>query len=331
MQNSIIAPIAIHKTVLQISKALLSIVVYSAVISCGSKPASDLKNGESALEGSVSISGAFALYPLANVWAEEFHKENPDVRLNISAGGAGKGMADVLMGATDIGMFSREITQVEKGKGVWWIAVARDAVIPTVSDKNPLLNQLKKEGLTPKELSEMFLADGDKRWKKSSYRINVYTRSDAAGAADVWAQYLGGKSQGDLKGIAVYGDPGLAEAVRNDVNGIGFNNVNYVFDLNTGNKYPGIEIAPIDVNGNGKIDQAEDFYQSLDSITKAIGDGRYPSPPARQLYFISKGKPTDPVVTAFLKWILDKGQELVTTNGYVELSPEVIDAQRQKF
>jgi phosphate transport system substrate-binding protein len=323
--------ITTHKTGREISKAMLFIIANSILVSCGPSTSTDSKNAGPELEGSVSISGAFALYPLANAWAEEFRKEYPDVRLNISAGGAGKGMADVLTGATDIGMFSREITQVEKDKGVWWIAVARDAVVPTISDKNPLLRQLMEEGVTRKELSEMFLADGDKRWKKSSYKINVYTRSDAAGAADVWAQYLGGKSQEDLKGIAVYGDPGLAEAVRNDDKGIGFNNVNYAFDLNTGKKYPGVEVVPIDVNGNGKIDAAEDFYESLDSITNAIADGRYPSPPARELYFISKGKPTDPAVTSFLKWILDKGQDLVITNGFVKLSPEVINAQRQKF
>ncbi|HEX8041931.1 MAG TPA: PstS family phosphate ABC transporter substrate-binding protein [Chryseosolibacter sp.] len=316
------------------SKKYLSIGLLAALLSCGPSRGNDSQdaNGDQQTpEGSVSISGAFALYPLANVWAEEFRKEYPDIRLNISAGGAGKGMADVLTGATDIGMFSREITQVEKDKGLWWIAVARDAVVPTISDKNPLLNQLKEEGLTQKELSHMFLDDGDKRWKKSSYKINVYTRSDAAGAADVWAQYLGGKSQEDLKGIAVYGDPGLAEAVRNDDLGIGFNNVNYAFDLNTGKKYPGIEVAPIDLNSNGTLDADEAFYQSLDSITKAIADGRYPSPPARQLYFISRGKPADPAVLAFLKWILEKGQDLVSKNGYVKLSTDVIDAQRQKL
>ena len=47
------------------------------------------------------MSGAFALYPLANKWAEEFQKIHPDVRFNISAGGAGKGMADALARAVD--------------------------------------------------------------------------------------------------------------------------------------------------------------------------------------------------------------------------------------
>lgn len=310
---------------------LLLIFSSGILISCGSSAGSDGTTDEKAIEGSVSISGAFALYPLTNVWASEFRKEYPNVRLNISAGGAGKGMADVLTGAADLGMFSREITQAEKDKNVWWISVARDAVLPTISDKNPLLAQIRKEGLTQKELKHIFLDPGTKTWKNSSVRISVYTRSDAAGAADVWARYLGAENQEDLLGIAVYGDPGLAEAVKSDPKGIGYNNVNFAFDLRSGAKYAGIEVVPIDVNGNGQVDPEEDFYQNIESIVKAIADGRYPSPPARELYFISRGEPTDPAVKAFLKWILDKGQTFVQSNGYVRLSEDLIARQKKKL
>jgi phosphate transport system substrate-binding protein len=83
-------------------------------------------------EQTISLSGAFALYPLVIKWSEEYQKENPDIRFNISAGGAGKGMADALSGTVDLGMFSREIAQAEIDKGVWSVAVTKDAVIPTV-------------------------------------------------------------------------------------------------------------------------------------------------------------------------------------------------------
>lgn len=299
--------------------------------SCTSSSKDQKSSEDNGLKGSISISGAFALYPLMNVWAEEFRKEHPDVRFNISGGGAGKGMADVLAGATDLGMFSRDITDIEKEKGVWWISVTKDAVIPTVSDRNPVLEQLKHEGLTKEALKSYFLQEGKHKWKNSGADLNVYTRSDAAGAAAVWAQYLGGSGQEDLKGIAVYGDPGLADAVKNDPNGLGFNNIIYVYDLQSGKKYPGLEVAPIDVNGNGKIDPEEDFYQDIHAITNAIIDGRYPSPPARELYLISKGKPQNPLVSTFLLWVLEKGQGMVKENGYIQLSEEVIQAQKNKL
>lgn len=283
------------------------------------------------LKGSISISGAFALYPLVNVWAGEFSKLYPDVRINISAGGAGKGMADVMSGAVDLGMFSRDFTPSEKEKGVWWVSVTKDAVLPTISDHNPLLERLKEEGITRKELRNIFLEDGKKNWKKSNVEINVYTRSDAAGAAVVWAQYLGGTGQEDLRGIAVYGDPGLADAVKNDPVGIGFNNVIYIYDLNTGRKYDGIEVVPIDINENGLVDPDESFYESLKEIDSAIANGRYPSPPTRELFLISNGTPVKTEVKAFLNWILEEGQEFVDENGYIRLSKKVIDTQKLKL
>lgn len=300
-----------------------------ALSACGTKSEKTSENGE--LSGSVSISGAFALYPLVNVWAEEFRKEHPDVRFNISGGGAGKGMADVLGGATDLGMFSREITPAELEKGAWSVSVAKDAVVPTISNQNPVLAQLKKEGLTREILAAYFLGDGKKVWKNTTSEVNVFTRSDAAGAAATWATYLGAAGQEQLKGIAVYGDPGLADAVKKDPNALGYNNLIYVYDINSGLKYEGMEVVPIDVNGNGTIDPEENFYDNLKDLATAIADGRYPSPPARELYLVSQGKPENPAVQAFISWILTDGQKFVEANGYIGLSGDVIGVQQKKL
>lgn len=299
--------------------------------SCKNQDKTDNSSSNQEIEGRITLSGAFALYPLANVWAEEFRKEYPKVRFNISAGGAGKGMADVLAGASDLALFSKDISQVEANLGAYGFAVTKDAVIPTISSKNPLLDQIKKEGLTRETLASYFLNDGKKYWKNTKEEVNVYTRSDASGAADVWVKFLGGNAQEELKGIAVFGDPGLAEAVKNDVKGIGFNNVIYVYDLNSGEKYPGVDVAPIDLNGNGVIDPDEDFYNNLGEITKAIADGRYPSPPARELFLVSKGKPDSPVVKLFLEWVLTKGQAFILPNGYIQLDESKIATELKRI
>jgi len=58
----------------------------------------------------------------------------------------------------------------------------------------------------------------------------------------------------------------------------------------------------------------------------AIADGRYPSPPAREIYFVSKGVPTDPVAVAFLQYILTDGQKDNVRQGYISISQEKLDA-----
>jgi len=313
----------------------LTVLTLVTMFGCGGKKDS----GESTsgkLEGTISLSGAFALYPLANKWAEEFNKTYPDVRFNISAGGAGKGMADALAGAVDLGMISREIKDEEKAKGAWPVAVTKDAVIPTISSSNPVLAALKEKGLTKEEFRKIFITAEFKTWGQAietsaPEKINVYSRSDASGAAATWAQYLGGKEQDELKGIGVFGDPGLADAVKKDFNGIGFNNIIYVFDINSKAKYSGIEVLPIDVNGDNKITAEEQLYGDMNQLIAAINDGRYPSPPARELYFVSKGKPQSEAVTIFLKWVLNEGQKFVIETGYIQLPAERLKAEVEKL
>ena len=282
------------------------------------------------------MSGAFALYPLANRWAEEFQKIHPDVRFNISAGGAGKGMADALAQAVDLGMLSREIKPEETNIGAWSIAVTKDAVVPTINPENPVAGILKQKGVSQEELSKIFITGEITSWGQvigtaNNSKIKVYSRSDASGAAATWAQYLGGKEQDVLKGLGVFGDPGLADAVKKDTEGIGYNNVIYVYDLTTKAKYPGMDVLPIDTNGDDQISANEMFYDNLDTLITAIDDGRYPSPPARELYFVSKGKPENAVVKEFLRWVLKDGQQYAGETGYMSLSGAKVDAELKKI
>ncbi|MCX6267989.1 MAG: PstS family phosphate ABC transporter substrate-binding protein [Bacteroidetes bacterium] len=288
------------------------------------------------LKGKITLSGAFALYPMAVKWAEEFQKLHPEVIVNVSAGGAGKGMTDALSKMVDLGMYSKSVSPEEQAKGAWWIAVAKDAVLPTINASNPVLADLKKKGLTRQKFYDIFISGNVKTWgqavgNSSKVELNVFTRSDACGAAEMWAKYLNGKKQEDLQGLGVNGDPGVADAVRRTPEGIGFNNLGFVYEMSTRKIYAGLDVVPIDLNGNGVIDPDEDFYGSMDLVMKAINEGKYPSPPARDLYLVSGGKPTNMLVKTFLKWVMSDGQKYVTEAGYVMIKPEQITTELQKL
>jgi len=283
----------------------------------------------------ISISGAFALYPLAVKWAEEYQKLHPGITIDISAGGAGKGMTDVLSGMVDLAMFSRSVSSEEVQKGAWYIAVSRDAVLPMVNSNNPHLAALQLRGITQVEFTDIFITKKVTEWnqltaKPGHDKINVFTRSDACGAAEMWGKYLG-KNQESLLGVGVFGDPGISDAVKNDQLGIGYNNVIYAFDIKSRKPYPGVNVVPIDINSNGRIDAGENFYSSLDSVMMAIREGKYPSPPARDLYLISKGAPVKESVRSFLEWILTDGQKFVNDAGYVQLKPSQIETEKAKL
>ncbi len=244
-------------------------------------------------------------------------------------------MADALAGTVDLGMFSREIAQEEKDRGVWWIGLCIDAVLPTISVDNPYLETIKNRGLTKEEFTGIFIDGSITDWGDvlnidDSREIQVYTRSDACGAAGTWAKYIGGKQE-DIKGVGIHGDPALAEAVSKDHTGIAFNNTAYIYDINTGKKRPGIEVIPTDINGNDTIDPEEDFYDTFYAILKAIAEGDYPSPPARELYFVAKGKPEKQAILDFIKWTLTDGQKFVKEAGYVPITQDKINHYLNKL
>lgn len=286
------------------------------------------------LQGTITVSGAWALYPMMVRWGEEFQKLHPAVKFDISAGGAGKGMADALVGAADIGMVSREVYPEEIEKGAFWVSVTRDAVFLTVNENNPVWNDLHKKGVSRETLIDIYITGKPTTWgqvvgqPEISDPIHIFTRSDAAGAPATWAAYLG-KQQEDLLGVGVYGDPGVLEAVIKDPLGIGFNNLNYAFDMETGQPMAGARVAPLDVNNNGQADP-EEIYDSKEQAIDAVATGHYPSPPARDLNLVTRGKPTG-LVSAFMKWVLIDGQQYVAEVGYIPLTEQQLNAELGKL
>jgi phosphate transport system substrate-binding protein len=286
--------------------------------------------------GQISISGAFALYPMVIKWADEYKKVNKGIRFDISAGGAGKGISDALNGMVELGMVSRDIYPEEIKNGAFPIAVTKDAVVAVICAQNPFLNDILTKGLKQETGKNIWITGKTSAWaqafgSKSKTPMHIYTRSDACGAAEIWAKYFGG-NQEDLLGIGVFGDPGLALAVKKDPLGIGFNNIGYVYDASTRKQLEGLRVVPVDLNNNGKIDPDEDFYNSLDDLIAAVSNGKYPSPPARELFFVMKGNPkNNKALSDFIKWVLTDGQKFVTEAGYISLPTEKINSELKKL
>ena len=308
------------------AKKIISLFIIGVILTSGCMSQSK--------EDTINVSGAWALYPLMVKWAEEYTILHPHVRIDVSAGGAGKGMADVLGGLTDIGMVSREIYPEEIEKGAFFIAVAKDAVIPIMNRNNPHLSRILSTGFTREAFYDLYISGKDLTWgdilrdSQIEDRVQIYTRSDACGAAQTWAAYLD-HAQEDLRGVGVYGDPGVVEAVAQDPLGIGYANLNFAYDAVSGTPAPGVVAIPIDLNGNGTVDEDEDFYTEKTEVIVAIIAGLYPSPPARELYLVTRGTPSG-LTRDFLVWILTEGQYYVGEVGYISLG-EKIEEQLKKI
>jgi phosphate transport system substrate-binding protein len=158
---------------------------------CGSTTAAGMVNGR--LQGTITISGAWALYPMMVRWGEEYQKVHPEVSFDISAGGAGKGMADALAGAVDVGMVSRDVSAQEVEKGAFYVSVTKDAVFPTVNAENPVWGDLVRQGIPRETFIGIYITGEVTTWGQVVGRpdvtapIHVFTRSDASGYVGVEA------------------------------------------------------------------------------------------------------------------------------------------------
>jgi phosphate transport system substrate-binding protein len=322
-------------TVSLVSSIVAAVLVLSACTGPAAPASSGGSQGSEPLRGTIAVSGAFALYPMMTVWADEFSKLHPDVHFDVQGGGAGKGMTDTLAGAVDIGMISRAIRPEEEAQGAFWVAVAEDAVFPLVSTQNPVFDDLMTAGIQKKVFQAIFITGTIKTWgevvgkPEITDQIHVYTRADACGAGEQWALFSGGKNQGDIQGIGVNGEPALVDTVAKDPLGIGYANLNSSFDLSTGKPVDGIGVAPIDANENGQAD-VDEYFQTKDLAVTAIADGKYPSPPARFENIATRGKPQG-LVLAFITWILTDGQQYLGQAGYVPLPADKLAESLSKL
>ena len=136
-------------------KKLISTIALFGIVVLAASPAPGAAAAD--ISGNLTLSGAWALYPMALKWVEEFQKINPGVKIDVQAGGAGKGIADALAGMVDIGMVSRNVQPAELEKGAFPVAVTKDAVIPTLSVRNPLLKDLLARGLKKDEFAGVWI------------------------------------------------------------------------------------------------------------------------------------------------------------------------------
>jgi phosphate transport system substrate-binding protein len=289
------------------------------------KPGEKLLSGTKGnISGSFSISGAYALYPMVRKWADEFIKINPAVRIEVIKAGTGEGIADLLARKSQLAMISRPLTDEEISTGLWSIPVAKDGVAPIVNQKNPYLEKILHQGLSPDEFIKAFTSEKQLTWGElldttGKENVAVFIRADESGAADVFADFLF-KGASDLKGTKVKGDDEMIKSVQENIFALGFCNFSYAFDPTSGERIRDIQIVPSDLDFDNSIDRKEIPFANLEKAHRSLWLGLYPKNLCRELTIGSLGKPTDETIIAFLKYILTEGQNDIKGSCLCELN-----------
>ena len=261
----------------------LIVIVCLLITGCNNKNrtiVSPIHSEAETTSGEIVISGAYALYPLAEIWKVEFQRQFPNIQIEIKKTGTGQGLKDIFNGAADLAMVSRNLNPEENKDSLWFVAVARCGVVTVINAKNPFYNELMKTGLNIAGLQEIFTSEEKVHWNKyikgaADREIVVYSRADDSGAAEVFSNFLN-YLQNDLTGIKLEGDDAMIQHIRQDIYSIGFCNANYVFDLENGKVKEGLAILPIDLNFNGRVDTRETIPDSLYLFQRHIWTLKFP-------------------------------------------------------
>ena len=310
-------------------KKILILLAVVLIIGCTSRKPAQPDNisavdTEINLSGKFTISGAYALAPLARRWADDFMKIHKDVKIDLLETGTGRGIADLIDKKADLAMISRPLLDEEKEAGIWTIPVAKDGVAIIVNDKNPYLPRIMKQGLSPDEIQQLFTGTMPTTWGElldttGKEKPAVYTRADESGAAEILAGFCYRKAS-DLKGKAVTGDIEMIKSVRNNPLAVGFCNLSFAFEAPTGTRTENIQIIPFDLDFDDSIGRVEMPFRDLETAHRSIWLGIYPENLCRELTLGSAGKPTNPAILAFLNFVVAEGQDVVKQMGLCELN-----------
>ena len=264
-----------------------------------------------ALAGSITVKGSDTMVILAQRWAEEYMKKNDSVKIQVTGGGSGTGIAALINGTTDFANSSRKIKSEERAtvesskKEVVEIPVALDALSVVVNKKNPVT------ALSLPQIGKIY-SGYINNWKQvggPDHAIIRYSRESSSGTYSfVKDEVLKGRDYAaDCQRMS--GTSEVAEAVSRDEFGIGYGGVAYFA------KVPDLRIVAIKKTDGGPAvnpigaDGRPDY-----KVVYSHEYGLY-----RYLYMYTAGEPQGEK-KAYVDWILGPdGQKVVEAVEYVPL------------
>lgn len=250
--------------------------------------------------------GSDTIVNLALAWAETYQAEHSDVRISVTGGGSGTGIAALINNTVDLANASRKIKDEEiaeaQSKGVNPLEhiIARDAIAVVVNMENPV------NELTLQQISDIY-SGKITNWSEvggEDRPIVKLSRETNSGTHVYFLETvlrLGSKEDKTLFStdtLLLPSSEGIISEVRSNPNAIGYDGLGYVPD--------DLKMIAIAKEEGGAY-----VLPAIDTVN----DKTYPI--ARDLYMYTDGEPTG-VVKEYLDWILSpEAQEIVAELGFV--------------
>jgi phosphate transport system substrate-binding protein len=275
------------------------------LVACG--PQQQASDADARPAQTIENKGSDTLVNLALAWAEAYIELYPEVRISVTGGGSGTGIAAMINGTVNIANASRAMKPEEiaaaEANGITPVefVVARDAIAIVVHPSNPV------DGLTLQQISDIYTrkitnwsqVGGEDRpivllSRESNSGTHVYFLENVIRLGDKESTLLFSSET-----LLMPSSEGISTEVRQNPNAIGYDGLGYVT--------PDQKVVAVARDAHARY-----VLPSVDTVN----DGSYPV--SRPLYMYTAGEPTGEM-KAYLDWILDEGQALVLELGFVPL------------
>ena len=294
---------------------VFSVMALSLLTSCGGG-----KSGKDTSSGPLTIQncGSDTMVNLAQMWAEEYGKVAPGVSVEVSGGGSGVGIRDLMQGILDIANCSREMKDSEKkqaktntGKDPIEFIVGYDAMAVYVHKDNPI------EELSIDQLAAIYAEDGTvEKWSQLGIKIEGgsdeivrVSRHNSSGTYFFFREHVLNKKDFKQGSRDMSGSKDVVELVGKTKGAIGYSGMGYKTD--------NVKFVKIALKKGEKA-----WAPNLENVTA----GNYSL--ARPLRMYTLGQP-EGHVKKYIDWILsEKGQGIVTASKYIPVKAAKSDAKK---
>ncbi|OHB75232.1 MAG: hypothetical protein A2W31_11595 [Planctomycetes bacterium RBG_16_64_10] len=273
---------------------------------------------------SVKVDGSSTVYPITEAVAEEFRKEQPNVRMVIGFSGTGGGFKKFAAGEIDICDASRAIKDSEKEacakNDIEYIEleVAFDGLAVMVNPQNDWCNCLTVDQLKAiwqPESTVNTWSDINADWPDA--KINLYGPGTDSGTFDYFTVAIVGEARHSRSDYTPSEDDNvLVTGIAGDRNALGYFGLAYYEENQDRLKLLGID------PGDGNCVQPSQ---------ETVRDKSY-HPLSRPLYlYVRKTSLAQPEVRSFVDYYLKSVGKLAPEVGYVAVPDETATSDRQEF
>jgi len=286
----------------------ISLFVLILLTGCGNQAAS-AENSPSTSD-TIENKGSDTIVNLALAWAERYQEVKPEVRLSVTGGGSGTGIAALINGTVDIANASRRIKPEEiesakaNGSDPVEFIIARDAIAVIVHVDNPV------DELTLQQISDIYSGKLN-NWSQLGGEDRPIVRLSRETNSGTHVYFLeevlrlGEKENKTLFStdtLLLPSSEGIGAEIRLNPNAIGYDGLGYVTH----------EMKVIAV-------AREEGGEYINPSAESVNNGKYPI--ARDLYMYTNGEP-EGVILEYLDWIMaSEAQEIVMKLGFVPINP----------